>query len=76
MNNTLNLTRKYKGYYVVESGDIKITISNPLISSGMGDYIWQLVIEEDGDDGFLVNEFFNTKKEAVKFGTKWVINNL
>ena len=74
---TLNLKRKHTGIYEVETEEILISISNPHSSGGMGSNEWQLVIEDKTDgDKELVNEWFETKKEASQFGANWVIENL
>ncbi len=69
----LNLKRIMSGKYNVEAGDISITISNPYRMLKDGSNAWQLWIEVNGK--VVVNEWFDTKKQANKFGTNWVINN-
>ena len=74
---TLNLKRKHTGIYEVENEEILISISNPYSSDRMGSNAWQLVIEDKtNEDKELVNEWFDTKKEASQFGARWVIENL
>ena len=74
---TLNLKRKHTGIYEVENEEILISISNPYSADRMGSNTWQLVIEDKTNEGKeLVNECFDTKKEASQFGARWVIENL
>ena len=69
----LDLKRIMPGQYSVTAEGISITISNPYRMLKDGSNAWQLWIEVDGE--VLVNEWFDTKKQANKFGTNWVINN-
>ena len=69
----LNLKRTMKGQYSVVAEGISITISNPYRMLNDGSNAWQLWIEVDGE--VVVDEWFDTKKQANKFGTNWVINN-
>jgi hypothetical protein len=71
---TLNLTKKGNGYYEIKSGNTYLSVTNAQISAGLGSNKWQFSVIENNLT--LAKEFFNTKKEAVNFGTKWVINNL
>ena len=71
---TLSLNIKSKGYYSKEVGSTRIELSNPSVCAGSGSNAWQLIITEE--DVELFNEWFNTKKEAMKAGTKFVTNNL
>ena len=74
MNQTLNLKRISKGSYEIQSNGIILSVSNPYIQCGKGaTNSWQILIFGNGFD---VNEWFNTKKDAVKFGTQWVLENL
>ena len=69
----LNLKRTMVGHYSVSAEGVSITISNPYRMLKDGSNAWQLWIEVDGE--VVVNEWFDTKKQANKFGTNWVINN-
>ena len=69
----LNLKRIMPGQYSVKAEGISITISNPYRMLKDGSNAWQLWIEVDGE--VVVNESFDSKKQANKFGTNWVINN-
>lgn len=69
----LDLKRISKGQYGVSAGNVSITISNPYRMLKDGSNAWQLWIEVDGE--VVVNEWFDTKKQANKFGTNYVINN-
>jgi len=71
---TLSLKKVSKGYYEIEADGITINVSNPFIQCGKGATNgWQILIYGKGFD---VDEWFNTKKQAIKFGTKWVLDNL
>ena len=75
----LNLKRKYKSHYEVKQGGLTITIVNPFKANGMGSDSWNLVIEfyDGNEENYIyISEYFDTKKQANKFGTNWVINNL
>ena len=68
---TLQLDKIRKGEYSKQVGDIKIEVSK------WND--WSLVItnESKTDEGYeLLNEVFETKKQCMDFGTKWVLENL
>ena len=69
----LDLKRIMPGQYSVTAEGISITISNPYRMLKDGSNAWQLWIEVDGE--VVVDEWFDTKKQANKFGTNWVINN-
>ena len=69
----LDLKKTMAGQYSVNAGNVSITISNPYRMLKDGSNAWQLWIEVDGE--VVVNEWFDTKKQANKFGTNWVINN-
>ena len=69
----LDLKRIMPGQYSVVAEGVSITISNPYRMLKDGSNAWQLWIEVDGE--VVVNEWFDTKKQANKFGTNWVINN-
>jgi hypothetical protein len=72
---TLSLNKKFKGYYTKKVNDITITISNAYIQCGIGcGKDWQLVIENSKD--IVVSTFFPSKKDAYKYATKWVIENM
>jgi hypothetical protein len=68
---TLSLNKIRKGEYSKQVGDIKIEVSK------WND--WTIVITDESKtlEGYtLVNEVFDTKKQCMEFGTKWVIENL
>ena len=69
----LDLKRIMPGQYSVSAEGVSITISNPYRMLKDGSNAWQLWIEVNGE--VVVNEWFDTKKQANKFGTNWVINN-
>ena len=71
---TLNLKKQRQGYYSISDNGIEITISNPFKCNGMGTDKWQLNILSGNN--LIVNEWFATKKDAVKIGTNWVIENI
>jgi len=73
---TLALKRKYKGIYEVENDKIKISLSNPYSANGFGTNAWELIIYNKKNGKELLHEWFETKKEASRFGAKWVIKNL
>lgn len=66
---TLNLNKQSKGYYSKRIGNVEITVSNPLISCGMGANEWQGFINDwsNSDEEFNVFKVFaSTKKEVYK----------
>lgn len=71
---TLNLKKQHKGSYKLQTENISITVENPSLMFSDSSKGWQLVIMNSNEE--LLNEWFSTKKEAIKFGTNWVINNL
>ena len=73
---TLALNKKYRGIYEVENSEIRISLSNAFASNGIGTDSWEMIIECKKTNNELVHEWFDTKKEASKFGAKWVIKNL
>lgn len=74
MNQTLNLKRISKGSYEIQSDGVILSVSNPYIQCGKGaTNSWQILIYGNGFD---VDQWFNTKKDAVQFGTQWVLENL
>ena len=77
---TLALKKSCKGHYKVENDALLITVSNPYSQTGSmfpdSTNAWELIIEDKATDETLVSEWFETKKEASKFGAKWVIENL
>lgn len=74
---TLNLQKKHKGVYEIDTDQITISVSNPKSDSGIGPNLWQLlIIDKTNDWEIILNEWFSTKKEASKFGAQWVILNL
>jgi len=70
--NTLKLKRDYRATYSAEGGNIRIQISNPYKSIGMGTDGWQLIIEVD--DKEVYNDWFTTKRHASIAGAEWVMN--
>ncbi len=74
---TITLNRIYEGYYAKRAGNIEVTVSNPKVSLGSGSNAWQLVITKgEQAEEVLVNEWFDRKKDAYKFATNYIINNL
>ena len=73
---TLNLQKKHKGIYEIETDEFLISVSNPRSSNGFGSTEWQLVIIDKINHEDLLDEWFPTKKEASEFGARWVIRNL
>ena len=73
---TLSLSKKSKGIYEVENNTILIQVSNPFSALGVGTNGWQIVIEDKVNNDCLASEWFDTKKDAIKFGTSFVLNNL
>lgn len=76
---TLKLKKKGIGSYAVKAGNIEITIQNPKVVSGIGTDGWQILImdwSKEDEDCVLLNEYCKTKKQAVKCGANWVIENL
>tara|TARA_R110001592_G_C12648519_1_gene701048 strand:+ start:87 stop:302 length:216 start_codon:yes stop_codon:yes gene_type:complete len=67
---TLNLKRVGNGYYERNIGDVRISISNPFVYLGEGSKAWQLWIEVEGN--VLLDEWFDTKKQASKFGAQFI----
>ena len=67
---TLNLKRVGNGYYERNIGDVRISLSNPFVYLGEGSEAWQLWIEVEGT--VLLNEWFDTKKQASKFGAQFI----
>ena len=70
----LNLKKQCAGSYHNSCDGIYIALRNDYLLIGVGFNVWQLFVER-GDD-LLMYEVFNTKKEAMIFGAKWVTNNL
>ena len=66
----LHLNRLSKGDYQREVGGVRITLVNPYIALGEGSKAWQLVIEVN--DLEVVNEYFDTKKQASTFGAELI----
>ena len=73
---TLNLKRKLKGNYEAESENIIIRITNPYAMLGIGTNMWEMTIEEKSTGIELFHDWFDTKKDASKFGAEWVFKNL
>ena len=74
---TISLNRIYEGYYTKKAGNIQVIVSNPKVSLGIGSNAWQLTITKgEQDEEELVNEWFDRKKDAYKFATNYIINNL
>ena len=70
---TLNLKKQCVGYYANTFEDMTITVCNANALIKGADKYWQLTIEDKKDVMF--QSFFNTKKECMEYGTKWIINN-
>lgn len=71
---TLNLKMKFAGYYQLKKGSITVTVENPSISVSFpnSSNMWQLTVTDRESEEFtLLDDWFKTKKEAVKFGTEW-----
>ena len=66
----LHLNRLSKGDYERIVGAIRITLTNPFIALGEGSKAWQLVMEVN--DVEIVNEYFDTKKQASNFGAELI----
>jgi|688.fasta_scaffold03481_6 hypothetical protein len=62
----LNLNQIRKGQYEAKSDEIDISLTNPKIQNGFGTNKWQLVVMYRNDD--VINEWFDTKNEALKTG--------
>jgi 8-oxo-dGTP pyrophosphatase MutT (NUDIX family) len=62
----LNLNQIRKGQYEAKSNEIEIYLTNPKVLNGTGTNKWQLVILYGNDS--VVNEWFDTKNEALKKG--------
>jgi hypothetical protein len=70
---TLNLKKISKAEYGVSAGNVNIKVCNPYKSNGMGSNSWSLYIEVEGVE--VENSYFDTKRQAVEAGTRWVLNN-
>jgi 8-oxo-dGTP pyrophosphatase MutT (NUDIX family) len=62
----LNLNQIRKGQYEAKSDEIEIYLTNPKILNGIGTNKWQLIVMYRNDD--VINEWFETKNEALKTG--------
>ena len=76
---TLNLKKECVGYYSNKFDNITITVCNSFrmmknTGANVGSDEWQLTIETEKD--ILYQSWFKTKKEAMKKGAIYVINNL
>ena len=64
MGYTLNLKKVSNGYYERNSGEIRISISNPYVYLGEGSNAWECWIEVEGI--VLYNEWFELKRHGMK----------
>jgi 8-oxo-dGTP pyrophosphatase MutT (NUDIX family) len=62
----LNLNQIRKGQYEAKSDEIEIHLTNPKILNGIGTNKWQLIVLYGNDS--VINEWFETKNEALKTG--------
>ena len=70
MGYTLDLKRVSNGYYERNSGEIRISVSNPYVYLGEGSNAWQCWVEVEGI--VLYNEWFRTKGDACKAGAGFI----
>ena len=76
---TLNLKKECNGYYSNSFDGITITVCNSFrmmknTGANAGSDEWQLTIENEKN--VLFQAWFKTKKEAMKQGAIYVVNNL
>ena len=71
---TIALNKQCGGYYTKTVNGITITVCSTFSLIGEGSKDWQLVIENEED--VVISAFYNTKKDAYKDATKWVIENM
>jgi 8-oxo-dGTP pyrophosphatase MutT (NUDIX family) len=62
----LNLNQIRKGQYEAKYDEIEIHLTNPKILNGIGTNKWQLIVLYGNDS--VINEWFDTKNEALKTG--------
>ena len=70
MGYTLDLKKVSNGYYERNSGEIRISITNPYVYLGEGSNAWQCWIEVEGI--VLYNEWFELKRHASKAGADYI----
>ena len=73
---TLNLKKEAKGYYSNTFNSIEITLSNPFSMLNNGSNKWQITIINITTDEEYYNQWFDTKKEAMQQGVKYLTTNL